>query len=153
MTVGRSSASTGDVANEDDDEATRAGAEPETDASSESVLPERRSFDRYAVEWAVDCVARDTFLYAAITNISELGIFVASREPFEEGTAISLRFQSEEDEEFVLPGRVQWVNRDRALAPCRNPGMGVQFVDLKPEDRERLVELVHTIAYVRDLSN
>lgn len=104
--------------------------------------------------WAVDCVARDTLLYAAITNISELGIFVASREPFEEGTAIFLRFQSQEGEEtFVLPGHVQWVNRDRALAPCRNPGMGIQFVDPTPEDREGLVKLVRTIAYVRDLSN
>ena len=30
-----------------------------------------------------------------------------------------------------------------------NPGMGVRFVDLKPEQRERLVATIHTIAYLR----
>jgi hypothetical protein len=28
--------------------------------------------------------------------------------------------------------------------------MGVRFVNLRPEQRERLVEVVRTIAYVRD---
>jgi hypothetical protein len=31
--------------------------------------------------------------------------------------------------------------------------MGIQFISLSPEERERLVEAIHTIAYVRDLSN
>ena len=40
------------------------------DDGAHSVV-ERRNFDRYEVEWAVDCVAQgDTFLYASITNIS-----------------------------------------------------------------------------------
>lgn len=154
MTGTGSSANTGNVASRDEKDMTAEELSPAAGQEPARSLPERRSCERYPVEWAVDCVAKDTFLYAAITNISQLGIFVASREPFEEGTDLSLKFQTSEDEEpFVLPGRVQWVNRHRPLAPCRNPGMGVQFLDLGPEDRERLVELVHTIAYVRDLSN
>jgi type IV pilus assembly protein PilZ len=31
--------------------------------------------------------------------------------------------------------------------------MGILFVDITPEDRERLVATVRTIAYVRDPSN
>src|SRR5690606_26570035 len=74
--------------------------------------PERRFSGRYEVEWAVDCVASDTFLYAAITNISEMGIFVACASPFEVGTQLKLRFQpNPEEEPIILPGRVQWVNR------------------------------------------
>ncbi len=42
---------------------------------------ERRSHDRFDVEWAVDCVAEDTFLYASITNISAMGIFVKTMDP------------------------------------------------------------------------
>ncbi len=113
----------------------------------------RRSHERFPIEWAVDCVADDTFLYAAITNISELGIFVACDTPFEVGTLVSLRFAPRGCAAFVLPGRVQWVNQDRPFAPCRNRGMGIQFVELGGEDRERIVEAIHTIAYVRDLSN
>ena len=37
---------------------------------------ERRRSGRFEVTWQVDCETEDTFLYAYITNISEMGIFV-----------------------------------------------------------------------------
>jgi len=40
----------------------------------------------------------------------------------------------------------------RADGDNPNPGMGVRFVNLQPDERERLVEVVRTIAYVRDPS-
>ena len=109
---------------------------------------ERRSAERIDVTWSVDCETDDTFLYASIANISELGIFVMTREPLEVGTFLTLRFSPPGHPAFVLRGIVQWVNAVRALAVCPNPGMGVRFVDLTQEDRERLVEAIHTIAYV-----
>jgi type IV pilus assembly protein PilZ len=109
---------------------------------------ERRSAERIDVTWSVDCETDDTFLYASIANISELGIFVMTREPLEVGTFLTLRFAPPGHPAFVLRGIVQWVNAVRALAVCPNPGMGVRFVDLTREDRERLVEAIHTIAYV-----
>ena len=116
--------------------------------------PERRFSGRYEVEWAVDCVAADTFLYAAITNISEMGIFVACASPFEVGTQLKLRFQpNPEEEPIILPGRVQWVNRPKPFGHGPNPGMGIQFIDLGLDMRERIVEIIHTIAYVNDYSN
>lgn len=116
--------------------------------------PNRRSADRYAVAWSVDCETPDTFLYAYIQNISELGIFVATREPLEIGTQVTLRFSPPgEKDALVLQGVVQWINPVRLLAENRNPGMGIRFVDLALEDRERLVALVRTIAYVRGASN
>ncbi len=33
--------------------------------------------------------------------------------------------------------------------PHRDPGMGIRFQSLKPADREKIVEAVRTIAYVR----
>lgn len=106
------------------------------------------------MEWAVDCRTEETFLYAAIANISQMGIFVACETPFEVGTSVSLRFQPDSEEpSFALPGRVQWVNPVQPLRRCRNPGMGIQFVELSSDDRERIVEIIHTIAYVRDYSN
>lgn len=115
---------------------------------------DRRSSYRYPIVWSVDCVTEDNFLYAAITNISELGIFVSCDDPFEVGTMLTLKFAPRDRAEpFQLLGRVQWVNRNKPLAPCRNPGMGIQFVELSPEDRERIVEAIHTIAYVNDMSN
>jgi len=139
---------------------------------------------RLDVLWSVDCETEDTFLYAAITNISEMGIFVQTEEPLAVGTSIKLRFapgaqdgERAEDgepgrgspnpsefegdgprplgargrwEPFVLGGVVQWVNRVRPLRACLNPGMGVRFAALTPDDRERIVEVIHTIAYLRE---
>ena len=111
---------------------------------------ERRVFDRYDVEWSVDCVAADTFLFASITNISEMGIFVRTTEPLETGTRLRLTFSPPGSESFQLEGTVAWVNAVRADGDNPNPGMGIKFIHLKPEQRERLVEVIRTIAYLRD---
>ncbi len=112
---------------------------------------DRRGAERVDVTWSVDCEIEDTFLYASIANISELGIFVRTTEPLEVGTRLTLRFSPPNlPEPFVLAGVVQWVNPIRALAPSPNPGMGISFVALTPEDRERIVGVIRTIAYVRD---
>jgi type IV pilus assembly protein PilZ len=125
-----------------------------THGDSQFPLSNRREADRYDVAWSVDCQTGDTFLYASIQNISELGIFVATREPLEVGTNVTLTFAPPGfDDSFVLSGVVQWVNPIRFLSENKNPGMGVRFVDLHLEDRERLIDTIRTIAYVRNLSN
>jgi type IV pilus assembly protein PilZ len=110
----------------------------------------RRRSNRVEVTWQVDCETEDTFLYAYITNISEMGIFVKTEKPLSVGTELVLRFAPESSEEtFVLHGIVQWINPVRPLGENLNPGMGIRFQSLKPEERERIVEAVRTIAYVR----
>jgi type IV pilus assembly protein PilZ len=111
---------------------------------------ERRTHDRFDVTWAVDCVADDTFLYASIANISEMGIFVRSVEPLALGTKLLLTFAPPGHDAFKLAGEVAWINPVRADGDNPNPGMGVRFIELTPENRERLVDVVRTIAYVRD---
>src|SRR4051812_48542368 len=115
----------------------------------------RRSSERIEVTWSVDCETEETFLYASITNISEMGIFVRTTDPLAIGTQLTLRFAPPRaSETFVLRGTVQWVNRVRPNHDNPNPGMGVRFAELTPADRERIVEAIHTIAYLReDLSN
>jgi type IV pilus assembly protein PilZ len=122
--------------------------------SGEASASNRRLSDRIDVSWDVDCETEDTFLYASIRNVSELGIFVLTREPLEVGTEVMLRFSPPDSgAPFDLKGAVQWINPVRVLSDNRNPGMGILFVDITAEDRERLVETVRTIAYVRDPSN
>ena len=54
---------------------------------------DRRSHDRFDVEWSVDCVADDTFLYASIANISAMGIFVKTHRALPIGTALVMSFE------------------------------------------------------------
>jgi len=121
---------------------------------SDPPVSERRIYERVDVEWSVDCETEETFLYASITNISEMGIFVATHEPLEVGTRLTLRFALPgEEAPFSLLGQVQWVNPIRMLSDNPNPGMGIRFVDLSSENRERIINSVRTIAYVRDNTN
>jgi type IV pilus assembly protein PilZ len=114
---------------------------------------ERRSADRVDVTWSVDCTTEDTFLYASIANISALGIFVRTEAPLALGTELTLRFSPEEpaaaEGELVLRGTVAWINPVRPGGDNPNPGMGVRFIDIDLPTRERLVEAVRTIAYLR----
>ncbi len=126
--------------------------EDRADAGALDSGPDRRGHDRYEVTWAVDCVASDTFLYAAITNISAMGIFVKTTEPLEVGTRLTLSFSPPGHQPFKLQGQVAWVNPLRPNGDNPNPGMGIKFLDLALPDRERLVEVIRTIAYLREPS-
>lgn len=109
---------------------------------------ERREHRRYPSSIAVDYADGDTFLFAYLQNISEMGIFIRAEEPLPLGTRLRMRFQDEGGEPFVLRGEVAWINPYRAGGENLNPGMGVRFVDLTPERRERVVALVRTVAYL-----
>src|SRR3974390_2254102 len=96
---------------------------------------DRRSHDRFDVEWAVDCVADDTFLYASIANISAMGIFVKTTDPLAVGMRLVLSFSPPGYEPFKLEGQVAWINAVRPDGDNPNPGMGVRFVNLRPHPR------------------
>src|SRR5689334_16337072 len=97
-------------------------------ASPPSEAVDRRSSERIAVTWSVDCRTEQTFLYASIRNISEMGIFVATFDPLPVGTTLTLQFAPPgADEPFLLVGRVQWINSVKPLSDNLNPGMGVRF--------------------------
>ncbi len=126
---------------------------PSVPAQRKSLAPdgsERRSFERIPVSWSVDYQSGDTFLFSYIANISAMGIFVLSRSPLAIGARMTLRFNPPDGEPFELAGEVAWINPYREGGENLNPGMGVRFVDLEPAMRERLVELVNTIAYLTE---
>ena len=114
---------------------------------------ERRAAERHEVTWAVDCETSDTFLYAYITNISVLGIFVRTTDPLSIGSKLALRFAPPHSEPFSLLGVVQWINPVRPDHDNPNPGMGIRFIELSSTDRERLIEAIRTMVYLRDEIN
>ena len=112
---------------------------------------ERRSFLRVDVaNWEVDCNDGENFLYSYITNISEMGIFISTRDPPQRDRPVRLRFAAPGEEAMELEGEVAWVNPFREHGENLNPGFGVRFTNLSPEQRERLVALVHSVAYLPD---
>lgn len=127
---------------------------PDEQPTRSSIPPdgvERRSFLRVDVaNWEVDCNDGENFLYSYITNISEMGIFINSRTPPDLERPLRLRFTAPGEEPMDIEGVVAWINPYRPNGENLNPGFGVRFTNLAPEQRERLVALVHAIAYLPD---
>jgi type IV pilus assembly protein PilZ len=110
---------------------------------------ERRQYERYETSISVDYSSGDTFLFSYIQNISEMGIFIRSDDPFPIGSVLKLKFAPDGQEPIELDGEVTWVNPYLPFGDNLNPGMGVRFTHLTAELRERIVELVRTVAYLR----
>jgi len=111
----------------------------------------RRSDARVPVELEVDYRASDTFLFAYITDISAMGIFVRTETPEPRGTRLNLRFRVAGGELMELEGEVIWLNPPRPDdSEGRNPGMGIQFRNLSAAQREEMLRLVRTFAYLND---
>ena len=113
---------------------------------------ERRAAQRILINLEVDYACEDTFLFAYITDISALGIFIRTTSPEQPGTHLNMRFTLPGDEEALeVEGEVIWINSFRPGDYNNlNPGMGVQFIDLERQQKRRIRLLVRTIAYLED---
>lgn len=112
---------------------------------------DRRVHTRVMVDLEVDYKSADNFLFAYITDISAMGIFIRTNAPEPPGTRLNLRFTPPGGPELNVEGRVMWVNPYRAGSYDNiNPGMGVQFVEMDAQQREQIVNLVRTFAYLSD---
>jgi type IV pilus assembly protein PilZ len=116
---------------------------------------DRRQSQRILVDLEVDYRCEDTFLFAYITDLSALGIFIRTNNPEPPGTPLNLRFTLPGDEKpLELEGEVIWINPFRPNQFDNiNPGMGVRFSEMNPELKQRLVRLVRKIAYLEDDSS
>lgn len=116
----------------------------------------RRAHERVETVLSVDYTSGDTFLFSYITNISIMGIFIQTLDPLMPGTRLRLRFAPPSEADAAGPGAIElegevvWINPFKPGGDNPNPGMGVRFSSLMPAQRERLVELVRTIAYLRE---
>jgi type IV pilus assembly protein PilZ len=112
---------------------------------------DRRVHARVTVDLEVDYKSADNFLFAYITDISAMGIFIRTNAPEPPGTRLNLRFTPPGSPQLNLEGRVMWVNPYRPGSYDNiNPGMGVQFIELTAQQREQIVNLVRTFAYLSD---
>jgi type IV pilus assembly protein PilZ len=128
------------------------GATPDNAALDTRTGRDRRAAERVLVDIEVDYGSEDTFLFAYITDISAMGIFVLTNNPEPPGTRLNLRFRLAPGEPSLeVEGLVIWINHFRpGQADNINPGMGIQFVDLSAQQREQVLQLVRKFAYLED---
>ena len=101
----------------------------------------RREHERATVELMVACEVDNWCQYTTATNLSEEGLFVATRAPEPPGNRIDLHFALPgEDALQALKGEVMWADDSG-----HDPGMGIQFVGLDPTQRARLCGAVQRL--------
>ena len=116
------------------------------DHNSSKSFQERRSHRRHHVRLDVNYRRGENYLFSHSENLSELGIFIVSEEPFEEKTQLELRFLPPEGGEAIeITGEVVWVEQG---GQGREPGMGVRFINPNPQARRRIQALIRTVAYL-----
>src|SRR6478736_64154 len=74
---------------------------------------DRRTNERVLVDIEVDYKADDTFLFAYITDISAMGIFVRTNNPEPQGTRLNLCFRVPPElggQLIEVEGMVIWIN-------------------------------------------
>lgn len=110
---------------------------------------ERRKSPRVLVDLEVDYASEENYLFAYITDMSATGIFVRTTTPEAPGTHLNLRFSSEHSGLLEVEGEVIWVNPYRPGTPDNlHPGMGIRFVNIDNELRDRLFGLIRRFAYL-----
>ena len=111
-----------------------------------------------AVQAAVEtrprtCIRLRTFLPVEVNNLSldyldgtctsmlsERGMFMRTATPFEVNTRLSLEIDLR-DQTIVVDAVVLYSHRT-AKGPCREPGMGLEFVRIEPNDQEHIRQFI-----------
>lgn len=77
-------------------------------------------------------------------NISAGGMFLITQDPYPPGTTFRISFGLPPHEKTVeATGRVVW-SRPQKENPERQPGMGIEFLEIDEQDRERIREFVYS---------
>src|SRR5437773_1883366 len=97
--------------------------------------PEKRKDKRISLIQEIECEGEAGTFQKRLADISYGGMFIDTLTAFAPGTIITVRFRlANSDKPVVVTARVLYV-QDKI-------GTGVKFLDLKPEDREKIRELI-----------
>jgi len=111
---------------------------------------DRRKTPRVAVKVSVNMHTEHNFYTGIIEDISEGGLFVATCENIPEGTLIELALSLPEKECIRVKGEVRWARIYTEFNKDFSQGVGIQFLDLKDEDRiaiEHFIKLRKPLLY------
>ncbi len=101
---------------------------------------DRRRDKRVPIELWIEEEAGDALYFQRAANLSAGGAFFAQTVPHAPGVVVNLR--------FTLPGEAEPIEcRGEIVSALGGDGMGmgVRFVDIRPDDRKRIEELVDKV--------
>lgn len=121
------------------------GADAAVDSAVEtgSDALERRRAERTALTVRIDYATVDEIFSEFTRDINEGGLFIETEKPHRPGTEVSMQFHLPGSDEVVeTTGRVIRVSSGGHGMP---PGMGIEFDELKPDDRRTIDRIVRAL--------
>ena len=113
------------------------------DASSDAGTQDRRRSNRNALTVRIDYATVDEIFSEFTRDINEGGLFIETEKPHLPGTEVSMQFHLPGSDEIVETiGRVVRVSPGGGGMP---PGMGIEFDELKPDDRKKIDRIVRAL--------
>lgn len=104
---------------------------------------ERRRFRRTDLLVRIEYSTVDEIFSEFTRDINEGGLFIETEKPRPAGTEVTMRFNLPGSGESVQTvGRVMWV---RSAAPDAPAGMGIEFDDLTPDERQRINSMIRSL--------
>lgn len=102
---------------------------------AENLTDERRVSQRVFLKTHVNLSSESNFYTGFSNNISEGGLFVATYSEFDIGTVLNLEFSIPDDGPPIeVQAEVRWLKS----AQTGSPGIGLRFIDLNNENRQRI---------------
>jgi uncharacterized protein (TIGR02266 family) len=121
-------------------------ADPFAAPTAEQAAKEAREHKRLPFEVNVTSMSEHNFFAGLSLNISEGGLFVSTHHRHPVGTQIELQLLFPGDDEPVtVQTEVRWI-RVHNEGSDQGPGLGLKFVDLRPEVRSKINRFVRNRA-------
>ena len=103
-------------------------------------MEERRQKDRIHTQLKILACNPSINADSRITNISCKGAFISTGGPLPVDTEATLHFQLFENSDILeLNARVVWTKTHSNTTPA---GMGIEFINIAPEDQEQLAAFI-----------
>ena len=116
--------------------------------AQQAQIEERRKHFRFYRWHKIVYYTRAAFVESYLTDISTGGLFIQTDEPLRQGEQFSLKISLPDDQkELEVLCEVAWSRREgKPLSEEHSAsGMGVKFLNLSPQDRERIIRLLNSL--------
>lgn len=115
------------------------------------MVEERRANPRATTKIEITFKESGAFFKAYMLNVSRGGLFIKTDSPLVLETSVLLLLKlPSENETLEIDGRVVWVN-PKSRKNSFPKGMGIQFVNMKPEDEEKIKNFVEE--HLKEIEN
>ncbi len=103
-------------------------------------MSEKRKSERIKTTVKSEVVAEEHVSFSPSVDMSKGGIFISTPEPLENGSEVNMSIKLGSDEEIEVKGIVKW--RRHEESENGKAGMGIEFIDLKAEQEEKISKIM-----------